>query len=387
MKIKRFYVIAFCFIVGTAPTLAKEPMKTRSKNGLVRHRNISKMMKFLSILGLSFIAPSSGGVVKKRRSTPFRPTPKDECKVLGEKKQISYFIDPKEGCTQPGDKANLIGPSIASYIADLSSKWQTTEFIEVGDREQADFTIILGNSRNSESCPTTSYWSQSKKEMALGDIASYGLTLRKQKRRTVLHEFGHVLGISHEHIHPDFPYTLDFDAIESDPNNPGIHNYLPTTPAKSFLTDYNIKSIMHYKLDKKETEEGKRFKLNYLLSDGDHISELIAMPPCGLSSDEAFAIFLNLKESLSKTQTTITPQLLCEELFSSLGVDSSGRCEFPKDHYLPLSNYAIIGMSSAGGVLILWCAKRSCCKNTQNKEQKEEVEEPRSSTQSGEDLV
>ncbi|NRA47268.1 MAG: hypothetical protein HRU09_20150 [Oligoflexales bacterium] len=344
----------------------------------------------MSILGLTLLNPSltaagtvrNLGIVKKKRSNPFQPTPKEECSVLGEKKQITYFIESKEGCTKPSDKANLIGPSITSYIEDLSSKWLSTDFIAVDDKDSADFVIILGNDRNADQCPTTSYWSSGRKEMALGDIGSYGLTKRKQKRRMMLHEFGHVLGLSHEHTHPDFPYTLDLDAIAADSSNPGIHNYLPTTAEKSYLSKYDIKSIMHYKLEKKETKEDKRFKLNYLLTDGDHIAEFIAMPPCGLTSDEAYDIYVNLDKELSEVGESVTPGLFCEELFANLGVDSTGRCEFPKDKYLVLSNYAIIGMSAAG-VLVVWMAKRACCGDCPKKTSKQ-AEQP---TEPGEEMV
>ena len=358
MNKKCFLVLIQCIMFITSPSYA---VKKNTSN--YQHK------RFFTILGLSLLSPCLGtvnlnrhlGVVKKRRAKPFRPTPRDECQNLGEKKKITYFIESIEGCPKPSDKANLIGENIDSYIANLSKKWQSTDFIAVNEKSSADFTIFLGDNSNSDKCPTSSYWSQGRTEMALGHIGVYGLFQRKQKRRTVLHEFGHVLGISHEHMHPDFPYTLDFDAIKSDKSNPGIHNYEPTNSKESYLSEYNIKSVMHYTLDRKETVEGKKFKLNFELSEGDHIAEFIAMPPCGLSSDEAYELYLDLKQQTNRTGENLTPELFCEHLFSNLGVNSTGRCEFPEDRYLVLSKYAIIGLSAAGGVLVLWCTKRLCC--------------------------
>ncbi|MFK7826369.1 MAG: M12 family metallopeptidase [Oligoflexales bacterium] len=212
--------------------------------------------------------------------------------------------------------------------------------------------------------------------MTLGQIGVYGLLHRKQKRRTVLHEFGHVIGISHEHKHPDFPYTLDLEAIKSDASNPGIHNYLPTNSEKSYLSRYNIKSIMHYQLAKKETIEGKKFKLNFKLSSGDHIAEFIAMPPCGLSSDDAYKIYLELAEQTTKTGEIVTPKIFCEHLFSNLGVNSTGRCEFPEDRYLVLSSYTIAGLSALGSVLVLWFAKRTCCSECSSNKSEKTLEPP-----------
>ncbi|MFK7827004.1 MAG: hypothetical protein AB8G05_22870 [Oligoflexales bacterium] len=110
------------------------------------------------MIGIILMAPNIGasnlprnlGVVKKRRSSLFSPPPKEECKALGAKKIITYYIESIEGCPQANDKANLIGPSISLYIAELSKKWRSTDFKPVEDQEEADFIIRLGNDSNLE---------------------------------------------------------------------------------------------------------------------------------------------------------------------------------------------------------------------------------------------
>lgn len=96
--------------------------------------------------------------------------------------------------------------------------------------------------------------------------------------RTVLHEFGHALGLIHEHQHPEV--TLDWDQefayayyagspnfwSRDQVNNNILYRYDP-----SILTynDYDINSIMHYSIIGQLINSPTDTPLNTVLSDGD----------------------------------------------------------------------------------------------------------------------
>ena len=77
-------------------------------------------------------------------------------------------------------------------------------------------------------------------------------------KATILHEFGHALGLQHEHQHPDAPsqYTSEklLDHLKNHPpklgNNETLEGYITTnwSPAFSASTkcEYDRDSIMHY---------------------------------------------------------------------------------------------------------------------------------------------
>lgn len=92
-------------------------------------------------------------------------------------------------------------------------------------------------------------------------------------QRTVLHEFGHVLGAQHEHQHPDANIPWNEDLLYSEFEEKGVSreqvrsNFLDKFDRNThFFTVYDPKSIMHYDVD--------RYALNdFTLVASDVISE------------------------------------------------------------------------------------------------------------------
>lgn len=95
-------------------------------------------------------------------------------------------------------------------------------------------------------------------------------------RQTVLHEFGHALGLKHEHQHPEHDINWDKEGVYanyegSNLDRKTIYENLFELPTGSELlvTSYDPKSIMHYTVDPSATQEGRGVKENHMLSKGD----------------------------------------------------------------------------------------------------------------------
>ena len=117
------------------------------------------------------------------------------------------------------------------------------------------------------------------------DVCSSKLSdkLTRQKMQAdILHEFGHALGMEHEHRHPcctiDWNYRnlqgrtgWNFDRV--------LANYEKIMSRDLPFTSYNTKSIMHYPIHRGDTKEkDTRLSLNTVLSEGD-LSFLESMYP------------------------------------------------------------------------------------------------------------
>ena len=94
---------------------------------------------------------------------------------------------------------------------------------------------------------------------------------------SVLHEFGHALGLIHEHQRPDRPFTWDIAWMKENIDKLGFDNwkfivseYIKTDP-RSALTygEYDFKSIMSYDWVKNATVEKIKCDIAFTLSNQD----------------------------------------------------------------------------------------------------------------------
>ena len=175
------------------------------------------MLKYLCI-GALYVALTNGAAVKFL-STLFWGK-NDEGKVV-----VPFIID--------SDSASHLD---ADRIKQAMDKWtertnNTIQFVEGGEYDHFLSIIWSGN------CSSTVGYAQDEQLMELTTKCS-------QDYRTVEHELGHVLGLSHEHeradrdefitVNPDDrPKDVNEDQIEPDPEIQSV-------------TDYDIQSVMHY---------------------------------------------------------------------------------------------------------------------------------------------
>lgn len=95
-------------------------------------------------------------------------------------------------------------------------------------------------------------------------------------QKNTLHEFGHALGLQHEHQHPQRPFTFNKADIYKTFGASGegwgtiTSNILtPLDPAGLQTTAYDKKSIMHYKFFATSTSDKVEIPANFELSQGD----------------------------------------------------------------------------------------------------------------------
>ncbi|MFZ3281278.1 M12 family metallopeptidase [Pseudomonas sp.] len=93
---------------------------------------------------------------------------------------------------------------------------------------------------------------------------------------TVLHEFGHVLGLHHEHLHPDANIPWNKQKVRElyarhgwSPEEIEKNFFDPIDTLRLVLTAYDKNSIMHYRVDKELTDGVYELAPNKILSEDD----------------------------------------------------------------------------------------------------------------------
>ncbi|MER9776682.1 hypothetical protein [Mesorhizobium sp. M0220] len=113
----------------------------------------------------------------------------------------------------------------------------------------------------------------------LAPKAKKTMNLQQVSRRAILHEFGHALGLQHEHMHPTLGIIWNEPAVISDMK--ASQGWKPETTRRNILNKYTIEaacigdpspnreSIMMYPIPARWTLNGFSTKLNTSISDRD----------------------------------------------------------------------------------------------------------------------
>lgn len=96
----------------------------------------------------------------------------------------------------------------------------------------------------------------------------------REVARVTVHEFGHALGMIHEHQHPDNPIKWDKDAVYDyycnrlkwTKQEVEDNLFAAQSRVETQLGDYDITSIMHYPVEPRFTTDKKAVGWNYVLS-------------------------------------------------------------------------------------------------------------------------
>jgi hypothetical protein len=129
---------------------------------------------------------------------------------------------------------------------------------------------------------------------------------RLKRQADILHEFGHALGMVHEHTHPDCKANLNYRVLQArngwDAQKVQV-NYCKPDPLRARSTPYDRKSIMHYPIMRGDTQTGTTFvPLNTVLSEGDK-KFLMSIYPIESTPKPK----LELKQAKKSTKSTKNP--------------------------------------------------------------------------------
>lgn len=146
------------------------------------------------------------------------------------------------------------------------------EFLE-GMAESSDIRVkftknslsLIG--RDAEQCPGETM------ELNISCPNNSGKRLSKIQS-DVLHEFGHALGLEHEHQHPGCPFHWDYPALQTKTqwNPEELRRNFEKIPSQDVtVSQYDPKSIMHYAIHQGDTmDKNMRLPQNTVLSEEDH---------------------------------------------------------------------------------------------------------------------
>ncbi|MFN8407096.1 MAG: hypothetical protein U0X71_06410 [Sphingobacteriaceae bacterium] len=157
----------------------------------------------------------------------------------------------------------LILKQLVKESTEAWEKHANIKFEFIDNDKDADVRIILDFFVFRDDLPTGSYNryidDQDKPNMKLR--YRFGQS-NNSFRATALHEFGHVLGLDHEHCHPDSKVNISqLDGIDQMPRDLETGYFHHKT--------YDPLSIMHYGFPGSMTKDGKDIKENLELSAGD----------------------------------------------------------------------------------------------------------------------
>ncbi|RSL54270.1 hypothetical protein CEP54_009969 [Fusarium duplospermum] len=160
-------------------------------------------------------------------------------------------------------------------------------FYKEGETGKADIRIKFSNMSYSYAGTNAKLVRWSRKPTMLLDCEPpfrlSPLALRIGLQWHILHEFGHALGLFHEHQHPKCGRKWDITLLQ---HRTGwsrervLRNYAPHSPEGKTLEPYDPKSVMHYVVQKGDDLLDKETSsINVVLSEGDKRILTLLYPP------------------------------------------------------------------------------------------------------------
>ena len=206
-------------------------------------------------------------------------------------------------CFLESSKGNEVLYEEIFSIGSLWSQFGNLSFKMVQDCDAADVTIRVHDDSGDDSDLTGS-WSylgvesrDFKPSMNLGWAARPGLS-KRSLRRVVLHEFGHMIGMAHEHLKPGIEIPWDEAAVMEYYGNFGWSeesikdNVLTELDPRDYqFSLYDSASIMHYRVPNRITVGDFSVASNIYLSNGDKLWVSMAYPRAGVTKDMAKEVF------------------------------------------------------------------------------------------------
>ncbi|RSM08780.1 hypothetical protein CEP52_004452 [Fusarium oligoseptatum] len=161
-------------------------------------------------------------------------------------------------------------------------------FNEAGEIGKADIRIKFSNTFSYSHAGTNAKlvrWSR-RPTMVLDCEAPMSLSplvLRIGLQWVILHEFGHALGLFHEHQHPKCGRKWDIRLLQNTTawsRERVLRNYTPHSPEGKTLEPYDPKSVMHYVVQRGDDLLGKETgSINVVLLEGDNRMPTLLYPP------------------------------------------------------------------------------------------------------------
>ena len=164
---------------------------------------------------------------------------------------------------------------VLSHASEWSNYGNIT--FQLSDVYNADIRIEFNTSGINYSYVGTDAESQNRNSHTM-TLSYTGREKKYDFKSTVLHEFGHALGLLHEHQHSEFPFTWNDDKVVAFyldrfgwPRKKTFDNVIKRYGKGSGFTNerYDKYSIMHYRIPAEFTMENIAIGENYVLSEGD----------------------------------------------------------------------------------------------------------------------
>lgn len=213
------------------------------------------------------------------------------------------------GSSEQKNEVEIFSKEITKY-ANLNFAFYSS-VANVPKGKKIDIVITFKNVGNNSAIGTDSQYaiSQGKHSMSLSELSKNSAGSR---RGTILHEFGHAIGLQHEHqnIYRTFKidealtkeYCKNVYKFTEEECTDQIINTLPNKEKQNYYSKYDPASVMHYNLHSSVTKEKIAFANINSLSLIDKL-EIAKLYPGRISEKDIILGHQVLKEEIKKIET------------------------------------------------------------------------------------